>query len=289
MVEYARKYSQICDVCQFVILLGELKMRVKFKCTYAEPALAVLGLHLVAVGHPVTVPPPEGGRVVNTDGVDVLDLESGRLQLVDEEAERGRCIGTREDVLVHEQAPNEILVLPRATQTRNLQEEDTIVVHHVINLLKESLKEADADVLSHLETSDLVVTTLGNRDIAVVHAQNLALLLGDARLTQRIVSPRGLVAAQSDTSHLGIKVAAGESSKSTPSTANVQELLALLEANLLTHDSELVVLELLKRLLLVDVGDDARRVDHARAKKPSIEIVTAVVVVTDLLLVYPRR
>ena len=37
--------------------------------TYAVPALAELSLNLVAVADPVTVPPPDGSRVVNANSV----------------------------------------------------------------------------------------------------------------------------------------------------------------------------------------------------------------------------
>lgn len=40
-------------------------------------------------------------------------------------------------------------------------------------------------------------------------------------------------------------------------------------AYLFADDGELVVLELLEALIDVDVADDARRVDHARAKEPA--------------------
>lgn len=70
--------------------------------TYAEPPFAILGLNFVLVGHPVPVPPPESGRVVDADSIAGLDLESSTLKLVDEPTERGRGISTREDVFVHE-------------------------------------------------------------------------------------------------------------------------------------------------------------------------------------------
>lgn len=105
--------------------------------TYAEPSLAVLGLHLVLVGHPVSIPPPEGSRVVHADGVNVLDLKPSALQFVDEPAQRSGRVGTWEDVLVHEKTPNKVFVLPRLSKTSNLQEEHTVVVQHIMNLLKE--------------------------------------------------------------------------------------------------------------------------------------------------------
>lgn len=250
-----------------------------------EPSLAVLGLNLVAVGHPVAVPPPESSRVVNTDGIDVLDLEAGTLQLVDNPAERSRSVSTRENVLVHEKTPGEILVLPSLTETSVLKKEDTIIIKHVVDLLQEATEVADTNVLRHLKAGDLLVATLGNGNITVIHAEDLALLLGDTGLAHAAVTPSGLVAAKSDTGDVGAILLTGKAGKSAPATANIKHRVTLVEANLLANDSKLVVLELLKSLLAVDVGDDARSVDHAGTKEPAVKVITTVVVVTDLLLV----
>lgn len=138
--------------------------------TYAEPSLAVLLLNLILVAHPVPVPAPQGSRVVNTDSINTLDLETSTLETVDDESKRGTSIGTREDVLVHEQTPDEVLVLPRLAETSDLQEENTIVIEHVVDLGQESAEVTDTDVLGHLETGNLLVATLDARGIAVVGA-----------------------------------------------------------------------------------------------------------------------
>jgi hypothetical protein len=251
----------------------------------AEPSLAVLGLDLLTVGEPVTVPPPESSGVVNTDGVNVLDLKTGALELVDNPSKRSGSVSTREDVLVHEKTPSQVLVLPSLTETSVLEEENTIVVKHVMNLLQEAGEMADTNVLRHLKTGDLLVTTDGNGNITVIHAENLTLLLGNTGLAHTAVTPSGLVTAESDTSNVGAILLTGEAGKSTPATANVEHGIALVETDLLTDHSKLVVLELLKSLLAVDVGDDTRSVDHTRTKEPAVEVITTVVVVTDLLLI----
>lgn len=222
---------------------------------------------------------------MNTNGINVLDLETSTLKLVDDPAKRSGGVGTGEDVLVHEETPVQVLVLPSLSETSVLEEEDTIVVKHVVNLGEERREVADTDVLRHLETGNLVVTALGNGDIAVVHAQNVALLLGNANLAHSGVAPSGLVASKSDTGSAGTVVLTGKSSKSSPTTADVEEALALLEVDLLANDGHLVVLELLESLLLGNVGDDTRGVNHTRAQEPTVEVITAVVVVTDLLLI----
>ena len=223
---------------------------------------------------------------MNANGIDVLDLETSALELVDDPAKGSRSVSTRENVLVHEETPSEVLVLPGLSETSILEEEDTIVVEHVVNLLQEGREVTNTDVLGHLKTGDLLVATLRNGDIAVVHAQNLALLLGNANLAHGSIAPGGLVATKSDTGSTGTVVFAGETGEGSPTTTNVKKTLALLETNLLANDGHLVVLELLKGLLTGDVGDNTRSVDHTGTKEPTVEIITAVVVVTDLLLIY---
>ena len=107
---------------------------VALQSAYSEPSVAILGLHLLSVRHPVSIPPPQGSRVVDADGIDPFDLEAGTLKLVDEPSQRRRSVGAREDVLVHEQTPDEVLILPGFTQSSNLEEEHSVVVEHVIDL-----------------------------------------------------------------------------------------------------------------------------------------------------------
>lgn len=222
---------------------------------------------------------------MDTNGVNSLDLKAGTLKAVDDEAKRSRGISTGEDVLVHEQTPDEVLVLPRLAETSDLQEEDTIVIEHVIDLGQERREVADTDVLSHLKASNLLVATLNAGSITVVGADDAALRLLNASLTETVVTPSSLVTTKSDTSNVSTVVSRGVLGESAPATAKVEHLVARLDTNLLANDGQLVVLELLKGLLLVDVADDTGSVDHAGAKEPSVEVVTAVVVVTDLLLV----
>lgn len=253
--------------------------------TYAEPALSVLGLDLVAVAHPVPVPAPEGSRVVHTNGINSLDLKASALEAVHDEAKRSTGVSTGEDVLVHEKTPDQVLVLPGLAETSDLQEESTVVVEHVVNLRQERREVADTDVLSHLETSDVLVSTVNAGSIAVVTAQNAALILRDTSLAKTIVTPSSLVTAKSDTGNVGAVVGRGVLSKGSPAAAKIEDLVTGLNTNFLTNNGQLVVLELLKGLLLVDVTDDTGCVDHAWAKEPSVEVVTAVVVITDLFLI----
>lgn len=150
---------------------------------YPVPSHAVLANDLIPVADPVSVPSPQCSRVVHADGIEALDFEASTLELVDEEAEWSGSVSAREDVLVHEQTPDQILVLPRLTETSDLQKEDSIIVEHVVDLREESTKVANTNVLSHFETGNLLVATFRNRNVAVVHAENAALLLWDSDLS----------------------------------------------------------------------------------------------------------
>lgn len=256
--------------------------------SYPVPLVAILGLDLVGVAEPVTVPSPKGRRVVNTNGVDALDLPSGRLELINVGAERGGGVGTREDVLVHEETPDEVLVLPGLAQTRDLHVKDTVVLEVVRHLPPEGNHAADTDVLSHLEGGDLVELLVAG-DVAVVAAQKLALLLGDTGGAEACVTPGDLLTGESDTGNLGTVVDTGEAGEGSPATADIEQALALLELDLLHDDGELVVLKLLEGLLAVGVRDDTRGVDHAGAQEPGVKVVTAVIGVPHLVLVLRAR
>lgn len=266
--------------------LGEGLWRKIGNITHSVPAVAVLGLDLVGVAQPVAVPVPQGRRVVHTDGVDSLDLKTSSLETVDNEAQGSARVGAGEDVLVHEQTPDEILVLPGLAETSDLQEEDSIVVEHIVDLRQESGEVAHTDVLGHLQAGDLAVAARHAGSITVVRAQNTALLIGDASVAQTLVAPSSLVTAEGDTGDMGAIVNGSVLSQRAPATAEVQNGVTGLDADLLADDGQLVVLHFLEGLFLVDVADQTGGVDHAGAEEPSVEVITAVVVVTDLLLVY---
>jgi hypothetical protein len=144
---------------------------------------------------------------------------------------------------------------------------------------------ADTDVLGHLETGDLLVSTLNTGSIAVVTAQNATLGLLNTGLAETVVTPGSLVTTKGDTSNVSTVVGGSVLGEGTPATAEIEDLVTGLDANLLTYNSQLVILELLKSLLLVDITDNTGGVDHAGTEEPSVEVITPVVVVTDLLLV----
>lgn len=223
---------------------------------------------------------------MDSDGIDRLNFKSSTLQVINEESKRGRSIGSRKDVFVHEKTPDQILILPRLTKPSNLQEKDSIVIKHVINLLQERLEVADADVLCHLKTSDFVVFAFWNWNIAVIHAEDSALLFCDTGFAEAVVSPGSLVTTKGNTSNIGTKVDTGKLSQSTPATSDIKHALILLQINLLAYDGKLVILKFFKSFLLVDVGDNTGGVNHTWAEEPSIEIIASIIVISDLLLIF---
>ena len=270
----------------------------------AVPALAVLSLDGVGVAEPVAVPAPEGARVVHADRVDAgdqvimmslllrlldspLDLPSGALEAANVVGKRGGGVGAGKDVLVQEKPPDEVLVLPCLTQTRELDIHSAVVLKHIIALTEERRKPANANMLTHLELGNLV--EFPRRDVTIVHAQEVALAFGDARAAQDVITPGGLITGEGSARDVGAVIDAGELGKGPPAATDVQKGLSLLESELLTDDGHLIILHLLERLLACGVGADTARVDHAGSKEPRVVVVAAVVVGADLLLVLLAR
>jgi len=243
--------------------------------------------------------------MLTSDSIDALNFETSALKFINEPTKRGRSISTREDIFVHEKPPDKVLLkpmsvifehpkqenfyylkLPRLSQTSDLQEEDSIILEHVVDLTQEGSKVSDTNVFGHFQASNLIIPSSGDRGIAVIHAQNLRLRFLNSIAAEARVPPCGLVAAKSDTGNVGAIVPGSETSESAPSAAKVEHTITILEINFLANDLEFVVLELFERFLLVDVGNNTRSVDHAWAQEPAVEVITAIIMVTNLLFVY---
>jgi hypothetical protein len=54
--------------------------------------------------------------------------------LSDNPVQSTACISARENVFVHKEAPDEILVLPYRADTSDLKEENTVIIEEVVNL-----------------------------------------------------------------------------------------------------------------------------------------------------------
>jgi hypothetical protein len=210
----------------------------------------------------------------------------GKMYLFMKRPQMRSCCAGQHGRHVATKAVGTNLVLPALSQTSDLQEEGTVILEHVVDLLEEGAEVPDTDVLGHFETGDLVVLSGGNGSVAVVHAQDLRLRLWDTVATEAAVAPGSLVASESDTSDMSAKVLRSKAGERSPATSEIKHLVARLQVNLGTDDLELVVLKLLESLLLRDVGDDTGSVNHARAQEPTVEVITAVVVIADLLLIW---
>lgn len=210
-----------------------------------------------------------------------LDLEASPLQRAGVVPERSRGISAAEDVLVEVDSPDEVLVLPGLSQTRELDVHGAIVLEHVVALAEKSCELLDANVLTHLELSDLVELLFG--DVAIVHAEDVALVLGDARAAESVGGVRSTLLGDRDTGDLRAVVERGKFGQGSPATANIEHGLALLQVDLLTDGSHLVVLQLLESFLTRRVRDETAGVNHARAEEVGVVVVAAVVVGPDLL------
>jgi len=137
---------------------------------------SVLLLDNLTVFDDVVVPGLDSMCIMDTLVADTHDLKTTPFELAGVPVHRAGGIGTREDVLAHEVAPDEVFVGPVAAETRNLQEKDTIGFQESLHLGHVSLVVADTDVLTHLEAGNLVVLTpLVSGKLSVIEQVNLDL------------------------------------------------------------------------------------------------------------------
>ncbi|KAH3668831.1 hypothetical protein OGAPHI_002586 [Ogataea philodendri] len=147
---------------------------------------------------------------------------------------------------------------------------------------------SNTNVLGHFQTRDLVILLSFNSrqwSVSVVAAHNSGLLWRDTVGGQSVVTELGLVLSKGDTGDLRTVLGGCKGGQSTPAATKVEHLVALLQTDLFTDNLELVVLQLLESLGLVNLGDHTRGVDHSWTQEPFVEVVTSVVVVSDLFLV----
>ena len=169
---------------------------------------------------------------MHAEDVDVLDLESGSLDLGDDPTERAGRIRTGENVFVHEEAPNEILILPWGTDAGDLEHKDAVVLEEVVHLAEECTVTANTDVLGHLEGDNLGVRSAATGNITVVEAKDtgaggVAAIVGNTRVTEP-----GLVLAEGDTGNFTAVVLVGEGTEGTPAAADIKETVLRLQVEL---------------------------------------------------------
>lgn len=256
------------------------------------PSHTVLVDNLVLVAQPVPVPSPDGGRVVDTDVVDGHNFKTSGFQARGDKGQGSRSVGTRENVLVHEKTPAQVFVLPALSQTRVLQEEQTVVFKQFVNLFQKRGETTDTDVFSHFQAGDLVVLTVGLLRLGsftVVTADNARLVRGDPVLFEQFGTPLGLVLTEGDTGNLSPVLRRGVGGPGTPATAQVQHFFTGLQVDLVSNNLELVVLQFFQSFFTVGVANDTPSINHPGAQEPGVEVVTAVVVVTHLFFVLRLR
>ena len=129
--------------------------------------------------------------------------------------------------------------------------------------------------LSHLETNDLGEGTLLRGDFSVIHAKNAGTVGVTTIGLDPLVTELGLILAKSNASNFAAVVLVSESGKSTPSAPNVEQAIVGLEVEFLANHGQLVVLELLKAFLLLDVQNDTRGIDHAGTEEPFVEVIAS--------------
>jgi hypothetical protein len=91
------------------------------------------------------------------------------------------------------------------------------------------------------------------------------------------------------TSNICSVVLGGMSNKCTPSTTNIQQPITLLQIQFITNHSHLVILQFLKSFHLVDIFNKTTGVNHPLSEEPGVEIVSSVVVVSDLFFILGSR
>ena len=124
--------------------------------------------------------------------------------------------------------------------------------------------------LGHFQRGDLVESTGTVLNLAEVFAKNPRSGGINAVVFDTLVTKLGLVACESNAGSIAAVVLRSESDKSAPATSNVEVAITRLKSELLADDGQLVVLELLKRFLALEILDDAARVDHTRTEEPEI-------------------
>jgi len=168
--------------------------------------LTVLLNNSLLVLYNVVVPLLDGMGVMNTLVAHAHDLKATPFQLTSVPVHRAGGIGTWEDILTHEVAPNEIFVSPVAAEPGNLQEEDAIGLKECLNLGHIILVVADANMLTHLEAGNLIeLAPLVSREFSVVEQVNLYFAL-KAFLLYSALSPFKLAGTNSHTGALDIKI-----------------------------------------------------------------------------------
>ena len=130
--------------------------------------------------------------------------------------------------------------------------------------------DGDLTYLGHFQRGNLVESTGTVLNLAEVFAENPRGSGIDAIIFDTLVTELSLVACESNAGSIAAVVLRSKSDKSAPATSNIEVTITGLKSELLADNGQLVVLELLKRFLALEILDDAASVNHARAEEPEI-------------------
>jgi len=76
-------------------------------------------------------------------------------------------------------------------------------------------------MLTHLDLGNFV--EFPRRDVTIVHTQEVALALGDARAAEGVVAPGGLVSSEGSARDVSAVIDAGELGEGAPAATDVQK------------------------------------------------------------------
>mmetsp|Transcript_107043 Transcript_107043/g.301607 ORF Transcript_107043/g.301607 Transcript_107043/m.301607 type:complete len:385 (+) Transcript_107043:507-1661(+) len=218
----------------------------------------------------------EGPGVVVAQVRNVLYLEPCLLEVSDHPTHRARCIRSWENVLVHEHAPNQVLIVivpcgVAAGQAGNLEVEGALIIEHAVHPAQELVVVLDAHVLSHLDRRDHVEFLLGDRHVEEVRQHDIDLVVAEL-----LGHPPGVGLLIRGHGHAcDVRALAGQVvRKAAPAAADLERLVAGLDTEGMCNEVEFV--ELCAPHRVVGACVDRARVHHGLAQsrlKPVVALV----------------
>src|SRR6267142_1565558 len=237
------------------------------------------------VGLEAARPVPEGLGIVKAQRLDVHHLEPA-LGHFPQHQRDVRQLAVREDVLADElagaQADGAALGIDRGDA---MVHDDAAVLQQPPDGAEIQRQVLQADVLEHAHRSDLVVHRFA-RNVAVVLQQHFA-APGEAVRLDAFVREAMLILGERHSGCLDAVVLGGPAHQRAPAAADVEELVARLQAQLAAEVVELLRLREVDVLVAgLEVG---ARVHHLAVEEQRVELVRDVVVVVDGLRVAAAR
>ncbi len=241
---------------------------------HADEFLAFPVLDFVMDCLEVLVPAEERLVVVAAQALDVLHAECVVVGDGDELAQGGEH-AAREDVFAHEGVAH-FLVVARD----GVEEEESAVLEERIGTFVVGLVVVPADVLHHADAHDAVECETLVRQVAVVDEVDGYLVL-ETGVVEALLSHLPLLFAERAAVALDAVFLCGLDEQVAPAAADVEELHARLQVELLQDVVDLVLLRGLKRVVVVlEIGAG---VAQRRVEPELVEVVAEVVVAGDLL------